>query len=117
MATWPGGLLQSPMREGFSQSFEDNLLRTNMDAGVAKQRLRTTSGPKTVRCKVFLNDATDLSTFTTFFNTTINYGADEFEWTDHVEGGTVNYRFIRPPTISKKGSSSWIVDMELEIIP
>ncbi len=116
MAVWPASLPQTPLLRGFSQGLEDNLLRTEMDAGKDKVRRRFTAGIKPVRASTILT-TTQKDTLITFYETTINDGADEWDWTDHLNGGTVQYRFLSPPDIRRLSGTKWEAAMQLEIVP
>jgi hypothetical protein len=116
MATWPGSLPQTPLLQGFSQQLEDNLLRTEMDAGKDKVRRRFTAGIMPVKISMVLATA-QKDILITFFDTTVTGGADEFDWDDHLNGGVVQYRFLSPSSFRRLSGAYWSADMELEIVP
>lgn len=46
--TWPTGLPQDPLRDGFSETLGDNKLRTPMEVGPGKERARGTAAADAV---------------------------------------------------------------------
>ena len=122
MAVWPVSLQQTlsiPTTEVQQQAF----VRTQMDAGPYKQRARFTTVSRFLTTTMTF-DKTDRQTFDTFYNTTLNYGTDEFDFYDPVDNSTVQMRFTAPPRFtaiagggSGGGAAQWRVSMQLEILP
>lgn len=92
MATFP--TYANLLNEGFSQQRASAIARTQMESGPAKQ-LKTLSRvlvTRQITC-LFLTK-TDFNSFITWFQTTINYGADWFTWTDPVDSASKNARIV-----------------------
>jgi hypothetical protein len=73
------------MRDGFGKEPESVVNRTPFEDGMVKQAKAKTRAlvPRPV---VYAADSkTDYQAFETFFNTTINGGADWFDWTDPLD--------------------------------
>jgi len=76
MQTWPAGLPQSPLIEGFSDTPQDSVLRSPMD-GLVKQRNRFTAVVHDVT-EMYLMTPVQLNTFEAFYAGTLGNGASEF---------------------------------------
>jgi hypothetical protein len=71
--------------ENVSRDRESAVNRTAMESGPPKQ-LKVKSRVMVERPVVyFLDTLSDYNNFITFFQTTINFGADWFDWTDPVD--------------------------------
>lgn len=116
MSTWPASLPQTPLASGFSQSLANNVVRTEMDTGKAKVRRRFSAGVTPVQAALSLT-GTQKDTLIAFYSSTLSDGADEFSWTDHLNGGTVSYRFVSPPQYSYESADLWRTTLNLEIVP
>ena len=95
MPSWPAGLPERPLVDGFSREAASNVQRTQMDVGLAKQRRRSTSGARPLKCTILVTDA-QYATFQTFFDTTLGSGAIPFDWVDFFTGSAASYRFVHP---------------------
>lgn len=115
MPAWPGTLPTKPLQDGFSEGFPTNIIRTDMEIGPAKVRKRQTVGIRPFEVK-YIFDGTELNTFRTFFNTTLQFGALSFDWFDPQSGAGVTARFINPPVIQSEGSL-FSVTASIEILP
>lgn len=116
MASWPGTLPDDFLQQGYSETMPNNLIRTQMDAGPAKVRRRSTAAPTLIAGRQTMTE-TQTEALDTFFKTTTSYGADAFDWTDPRTGDSVSMRFINPPKLMPSGGVNWYVDFELEILP
>ncbi|HAJ72429.1 MAG TPA: hypothetical protein DCO68_10165 [Methylophilaceae bacterium] len=76
MQSWPT-TLPLPSTESYSINPQSSVIRTNMEAGPAKYRKRFTAVPYDVTAQ-FLMTPAQMAIFKTFYNTTINLGADWF---------------------------------------
>lgn len=110
MATWPTTLQIN--RSDYNETPPNNTLRTQMGAGPAKLRKRTSSNVRTVKFKMFLTDA-EVSTLDAFFTTN---EAFQFDFTDLRTNSAVKARFTTPPQYRLK-DTMWDVSVELEILP
>jgi hypothetical protein len=62
---------------GFQSQYQDPIIRTKMDAGPVKQRLRYTAVPKQFTCTVVV-DETERGIFEDWFTETLGFGALRF---------------------------------------
>jgi hypothetical protein len=116
MAEWPTSL-PTPLLEGVSYSSQSNVIRTQMDAGVAKTRRRFTAVPEDVTFSLFL-DRAQVQTLQDFVAITL---ADvlPFNWLEFrkPDTTTVVYRFKSRPKFSPMGTGLyWRADIELELL-
>jgi hypothetical protein len=92
------------------------IIRSNNDAGVAKQRLRYTAVAIPITASMTLTRA-QLATFDTFVKDTLKYVL-AFDWSNMLtDVGTVTYRFTKKPVYTRVGYDQVQVDMELEKMP
>lgn len=83
MAAFPAVL--KLMRDGFGKSPESIVNRTAMEDGLTKQA-KAKARALVPRPVVYAADSkADFATWETFFNTTLNAGADWFDWTDPLD--------------------------------
>jgi hypothetical protein len=88
-----------------------------MDIGPAKLRRRTTRPVDFYSCSINLYQS-DYSTFTTFFNTTLNGGITPFDFIDPFSGVLTTFRFKQPPQVSPLGRAGWFkISMQWEKLP
>lgn len=87
-----------------------------MDAGPAFQRVRYSAVPKPITGTLVLS-ASLVGTLDTFFHTTLNEGADEFDWYHPRTGVSVSMRFTSPPQYVPHSDDLWTVSLSLEIMP
>jgi hypothetical protein len=118
MATWPGTLPPRLLVEGYQERLPNNKLRTEMDAGPAKQRRRYTAAVRPITGAQVLTQA-QVAALKTFHNTTLLGGTQPFDWTDPIpNSGLVNFRFVTEPVIDRAlGGGFYRVSYELEILP
>lgn len=117
MATWPATLPQVLQVTGFEEKLGATSIRTQMDAGPAKQRRRFTAAPRAITGSITV-DSDGWDDFREFYEDTLEGGALSFDW---VEPGTestpATFRFTAPPSRTAFGGDVWIVSMQLEILP
>jgi hypothetical protein len=116
MAVWPGTLPQSLNLEGFESQLASNVVRTPMDVGPAKQRLRSTAAPQPLRGKIIFN-IEEFALFEEFFISTLSGGALEFEWVHPITRQFCIMRFTEPPKYGAITPINITVSMALEILP
>lgn len=114
MASWPS--LPAPLINTFRESTPDNILRTQMDKGVAKVRRRTTANARNIQFTLLLTEA-QVSTLETFYITTLTSGADEFTYTHPRTGDSVTARFTQPPAYSDVNGVVYRAEISLEVLP
>ena len=117
-AEWPASL-PVPLVEGVSYSSQDNIIRSQMDAGVAKIRRRYTAVPEDVSFQLLLTLA-QLQTLVDFHDITLK-GVLPFDWIEfrkpEADWGTlVTYRFKSRPTFAPVHGALWRATLELELL-
>ena len=120
MAAWPASLPSQP-EVGAQLTRQQGFLRSPTDVGPFKQRKRFTAVSRFYTGTMLLN-ATEKATFETFYQTTINQGADEFDFEDPDDFSTVSARFTETPSFSglvggDTGVGQWRVSIALELLP
>jgi len=90
MSTFPSYV--SVLLAGFGEARESGVQRTQMEVGPPKM-LKTKSRVLVSRdCTLRVGSKADYLSFLTWFETTINMGADWFTWTDPVSGTSKSAR-------------------------
>jgi hypothetical protein len=116
VATWPAGLPQKPLADGFSEQAQPIILRTDMDVGPAKMRRRYTSEVRVYGMEMLLTTA-QVATLETFYYSTLDC-VDPFDWLNHRTGAAATYRFRSPPAYSEAGAPGyWRTSLDLESFP
>lgn len=116
MATWPAGLPQRPLADGFTESPVSAVIRTEMDVGPAKMRRRYTAEVRVYNMGLLLTTA-QVATLQTFYESTLA-GVDPFDWVDHRTGAAASYRFRSPPSYFEAGAPDyWRTTLDLEVLP
>lgn len=114
---WPGGLPQSPLLQGYSESPPDVALRTPMDGGVAKLRRRFTAATRPLQWAMICTKA-QVATLDTFYSTTLVGGTLPFTFDHPRTTDNEEFRFIAPPVYVVIGSEDeWRVSVSLEQLP
>ncbi len=118
MPAWPATLPDEPLLAGYRERAPKTALRTEMDAGPAKQRNRFTAG---VRPFGFTMDLTraQVDTLDAFFITTLEGGTLAFDWTHPRTLAAVSFRFvaIETPEYTAVSQQDWRARLKLEILP
>jgi hypothetical protein len=74
--TYPAGL-PAVRSSGFQSQYQDPVIRTQMDAGPVKQRLRYTAAPKKFTVTIILNED-ERAIFESWFTATLGFGTLRF---------------------------------------
>ena len=120
---WPATLPQNPYEASSNtpkyQPLE-NIVRTSVDAGPAKQRRRFTAVPNTITLPPIVLTETQRAALQTFKESTL-LDVLPFTWIDFRTGAAANYRFIAA-TVEEFHSSDgttdqWSVTLSLEMLP
>lgn len=112
---WPTSL-PVPLVEGISYTPGQNVIRSQMDAGVAKMRRRFTAVPETLTFNLVLIEA-QVQVLQDFVEITL---ADvlPFDWIDFRKptGTGVTYRFTKRPGFTPRSAAGnrWVAAIELE---
>lgn len=114
--TWPLGLPQSPLLEGFDEQPQPNVIRTGVDAGRARQRKRYTSAGAVFNCS-FIFDTAQRATFDAFFKNTLGNGASEFNWVHPITDEPIVARFIgdSPPRFTILSHNRQHMNAQIEV--
>jgi hypothetical protein len=118
MAAWPASLPQQPSNfADFTQTYQDPLVRTQMDEGEPKVRRRFTKNILIAQYTMLMTTA-QCATLRTFYETTLGHGAAVFTFDEFVYGDTsVNHRFIKPPAFKPASKVMFTVSLAFEIFP
>lgn len=119
MATWPMSMPQVPLHASYSEDLSprDVVLRTQMDTGAAKTRLRYTAGIELVSCSYDIT-TTQLVAFKNFLANDISYGADFFDFPHPRTGDTVTARIVTPiEPATPSGRTYWMLILSIELLP
>lgn len=113
--TWPA-TLPTPEYGWNEGDVEGMIIRSDNDAGVAKQRLRYTAVAVPITATITLTRA-QVATFQNFVKNTLKYVLP-FDWTDMLtDSGVVTYRFTKKPQYTRTGFDQVQVTMNLERMP
>lgn len=121
MPAWPATLPQYVFAQGYEETFPDEVLRTQMDAGPAKVRRRFTAGTRPFSVQVPLT-ATQVADFDSFFLNDIAAGALSFDWVHPRTQAAATLRIVTPspPKLAGEsggGSSTFVLSFSFEILP
>lgn len=112
---WPVGLPQQLLIDGYEEKPMDNLLRTSMDAAVAKQRPKFVTLAMPFKGAMIMTQA-QYEQFKTFFRTTLLHGTLPFNMQKPGDTITQVVRFTGTYTPSFLGTV-WRVELPLELLP
>lgn len=115
MSVWPASLPQSPLVEGFNDTPQDSVIRSNM-TGLTKQRNRYTAVLHDVKEGYWMTP-TQFNTFETFYKTTLGNGAAAFTKTDPRTNVTRSYRFTGNGYTFEYNGIDYKVMLTLEKMP
>lgn len=115
--SWPSTLPAPQADNGTAYAGVEEVIRTEMDAGVAKMRPRWSGTAEPFACTLKLSQA-QWSTLQAFYATTLKRTLP-FDWVDFRSGQPGTYRFLRKPAASyiKGAVDRWLVTLQLEILP
>jgi hypothetical protein len=116
MTTWPNTLPAYPLIDGFHETAPNTVIRTDMEQGPAKVRLRTTAAIRTLALSYLMNKA-QVTALETFYLATLQGGALSFDFTHPRSNAVVSCRFTRPPEYVTSNGNFFKVAMELEVLP
>lgn len=101
----------------FTATEADNVIRTQMDAGPAKVRRRSTAAPLQWSMGHPAFSKAQLRAFLQFFREDAAHGAMPFQMADPVMGGMMTCRFAGAPSWSPITTDEFTVSVSLEILP
>ncbi len=113
---WPFNLPAEMLVDGFRGEFAKTKLRTEMEAGPAKQRRRFTASVQPLFGSIEVT-ADQLDHLQRFHDVDLSGGSGEFTWAHPVTRNPVRMRFVNEPTYSALGGGIFKVDLVLEVMP
>lgn len=115
---WPAGLPQRLLLQGASLGVGDGLLETQPDQGPPQSRRRSTSAARPLVGSMMLSDA-QMTTFETFFYTTILGGSLPFSFPDPRTGATLLVKFTKAnlPGYVPQGGDNYLLSINLSVLP
>lgn len=108
---WPAALPNIKLT-GLQTQYIDPVIRTDMDAGPKKARLRYTAVPKKVSGTITVTKA-QAAVVEDFYVNTLKYGTLRFMMIDPENGELYEYRFTQPP-VSESEEGLFNVALALE---
>lgn len=116
--TWPATLPQSPQKD-FTENVGINIIRSSMDSGPAKQRLR--SRRPTTMTLSFIMTTAQTQTLESFINTDL-LGVKRFNFTHPRLGTTVECRLVPQGegqffSLQYRAPGYWQTNLQFEILP
>ncbi|MDE5899167.1 MAG: hypothetical protein K2H09_07910 [Treponemataceae bacterium] len=112
IASWPSAL-KIPMLGGLNGQYQNPVVRTEMDAGPAKQRLRYTAVPKRFSGRLILTEE-DRTIFEAFWKDAIAYGTLRFAMKNPQTGKVEEFRFTDTYTEDGNDDGLWELTLPLE---
>jgi len=110
--TWPSELPVTLKTEGLSAQYKDPVLRTEMDAGPQKARLRYTGAPQSIAGMVTLTEH-QREILEYFYTVTTAFGVLRFNMIHPQTLELVEMRFTAPPRDG--GNSGGLFDISLSL--
>lgn len=108
--------LPAPLAAGYSGAPANAIIRSDFDAGPARQRQRFTATPHSldVSWRFTLDE---MANFRTFFKTDLHYGTDWFNMNLDLGDGVSVYvvRFTEPYKYMRNSNKAWDVSGRLEV--
>lgn len=114
MATFPS--YACVMLEGYEEKASYNVLRTQMDSGLAKQRARNSLPIVTRNVRIKVSNKTDKGLFDAWVKTDLSGGVGWFTYIDPVDGVSKQARFISGEVSWTSPGVVWIASAEMETL-
>jgi hypothetical protein len=117
--SWPAAPFPQTPQRGYQETVGTNIVRSPMDAGPAKQRLRS-KRPSTMAVQ-FLLTKTEVTTLENFINNTL-YGVRRFSFTHPRTKATVECRIVPQGdgqffTLNYVAPDYYNANLQFEILP
>jgi hypothetical protein len=118
MNLWPVSLQSKLNTQDFGYTFGKTTIETEMDVGLKKKRRLYTKAVDEIKCSIDV-DMTQYNTFYTFFDITLNGGANTFWFNNPITQVSEEYRFsdAAPPVVSPLGGLYFRITMSWIRIP
>lgn len=115
--TWPSTLPAPQANSSAAYAAASNVVRSDVDAGVAMVRRKFTAVATPFGCQLKLSTA-QWATLESFYRDVLD-DAMPFDWTDWRTGNTATYRFIQRPSAAYIDGSvdRWLATLQLELMP
>jgi len=114
--TWPSQLPTCFIIGSFNMQTKPQVIRSEVDAGIAKVRRRFTTPIFLISGALTLTTI-QLKQFYQWFNSMDYGGALSFTFNGDPVNGPGTYRFINPPVVSAINSNNYQISIELERMP
>lgn len=120
--TWPTGLPQLPLTDGFSLTIgRSEVIQTDMDTGPGKRRRRSLSSPRPMKITMVLT-IEQVLLFEEWYDNTIMGGVKPFSWINPVTQKEEYFQITDPttrPTITPENGAGqhFLLSLDLSIIP
>jgi hypothetical protein len=108
---WPPQL-QQLLNDNYQESAQPSYIKTEVDSGPVKTRVRYTKPMEELSCEILVSNATQYPIFKTFYNTTLSQGTKTFYFNHPVTGVQTTYQFMEPPTFQAQGPLYMTVSMK-----
>jgi len=116
MPAWPTSLPDYPLIQGYQESRQSGVVRTQMDTGPPKARRRFDATITEFQIKLRLTTS-QISTLESFFEVDLDYGALRFDWTHPRTDNAVQFRFTGTYQVSVMANDLFEVTATLELLP
>lgn len=114
MATFPD--YACILLEGYEETPDFGVLRSDMDNSIAKQRPRRSLPIVTRNVRIKVENKADKLTFDEWFKNDINGGSDFFSYIDPIDGQTKQARFVGGEIRWSSPGILWFAEAQLETI-
>jgi hypothetical protein len=111
---WPESLPKTMHTSGVQAQYNDPVLRTSMDAGPEKTRLRYTAATQNIQGRLTLTAAQWRILNNDFYKGATKYGALRFNFTDPISLDVSEFRFASPPSAS--GNDGGLFDVSISLM-
>jgi hypothetical protein len=85
------------MLQGLQETILENVIQTQMEVGPSKRRLRSSAATRTFELEV-KTDLTGYNAFIAFYETTLKFGTDKFDWINPSTNIASSNCYIESPT-------------------
>jgi hypothetical protein len=115
---WPGTLPQQLLLNGASLGVGDGLLEYQPDTGPSITRRRSSAVMRPLSGTMILSSA-QMTTFESFFYTTILGGSLPFTFPDPRTGASLLVKFTKQgqPTYTPQGADNYLLSLNLAVLP
>lgn len=113
---WPATLPQGLQRTDYAEGIGDGRLRSQMDAGPAKVRRRSSAMPRPLTGTMVVTSA-QIQTVRQFIEETLIGGSLPFCMPAPRTGGPILVRLVEMPSWSALGGKWYRLNLSLEVLP